>query len=116
MSERRDLTMLDAPAPERRDAARNRVACLEAASRLVDRCGTDGVTMDAGATAAGGGKGNVFRRFESREGLMAALLDHEERECQASIMSGPPPLGPGAPPRERPLALRRPPLREPRGA
>jgi AcrR family transcriptional regulator len=107
MSEPRELPMLDAPPPERRDAARNRVACLEAASRLVDHHGTDGVTMDAVAAAAGVGKGTVFRRFESREGLMAALLDHEEREWQASIMSGPPPLGPGALPRERLLAFGR---------
>ena len=34
--------------------------------------------MDALAAEAGVGKGTVFRRFESREGLMAALLDHSE--------------------------------------
>src|SRR3954468_23115169 len=107
MSERRELPMLDAPAPERRDAARNRVACLEAASRLVDRCGTDGVTMDAVAAAAGVGKGTVFRRFESREGLMAPVLNSSETGWQAQVMSGPPPLGPGAEPWDRLLAFGR---------
>ena len=51
--------------------------------------------MDAVAAAAGVGKGTVFRRFESREGLMAALLNHSETEWQAAVISGPPPLGPG---------------------
>jgi AcrR family transcriptional regulator len=63
--------------------------------------------MDAVATAAGVGKGTVFRRFSSREGLMAALLDHSETEWQRQVMSGPPPLGPGADPWERLLAFGR---------
>lgn len=95
------LPMVDEPSPERADAARNREALLRAASELVDRCSVDGVTMDAVAVRAGVGKGTVFRRFESREGLMAALLDHSETAWQARVLSGPPPLGPGAPPRER---------------
>jgi AcrR family transcriptional regulator len=101
------LPLLDALPPERRDAARNRVALLEAAGRLVDSCGTDAVTMDAVAAEAGVGKGTVFRRFVSREGLMAALLDHSETEWQASVMSGPAPLGPGADPWERLMAFGR---------
>ena len=99
------LPLLDALPPERRDAARNRVALLEAADRLVNHCGVDAVTMDAVATEAGVGKGTVFRRFESREGLMAALLNHSETEWQASVMSGPPPLGPGADPWDRLMAF-----------
>ena len=63
--------------------------------------------MDAVAAAAGVGKGTVFRRFESREGLMAAVLNHSETEWQASVMSGPPPLGPGAEPWDRLLAFGR---------
>ena len=39
--------------------------------------------MDAVAAAAGVGKGTVFRRFDSREGLMAAVLNHSETEWQA---------------------------------
>src|SRR3954462_11525586 len=101
------LPLLDAPSPERRDAARNRSALLVAAQDLVDRCGAAAVTMDAVAAAAGVGKGTVFRRFESREGLMAALLDHSETEWQRNVMSGEPPLGPGAEPWERLMAFGR---------
>ncbi|HWM72912.1 MAG TPA: helix-turn-helix domain-containing protein [Nocardioides sp.] len=95
------LPLADSPAPERSDAARNREALLLAAQELVDHCGTDGVTMDAVAARAGVGKGTVFRRFESREGLMAALLNRSETEWQAQVISGPPPLGPGAPALDR---------------
>jgi len=99
--------MADQRPRERSDAARNRAALLEAATRMIDRCGIDSVTMEAVAEAAGVGKGTVFRRFDSREGLMAALLDHSETAWQASVMSGPPPLGPGAEPWDRLLAFGR---------
>ena len=107
MSEHPLLPLADAPPPERSDAARNRIALLEAAERLVAANGVDGVTMDAVAHEAGVGKGTVFRRFDSREGLMAALLNHSETEWQASVISGPPPLGPGAEPWDRLLAFGR---------
>ena len=107
MSDHRPLPLLGTTAPERRDAARNREALLVAAQGLVEHYGVDAVTMDAVAAAAGVGKGTVFRRFESREGLMAALLDHSETAWQASVMSGPPPLGPGAEPWERLMAFGR---------
>ncbi len=99
------LPLADEPPPERRDAARNRAALLEAAVTLVAQHGVDEVTMEDVACRAGVGKGTVFRRFESREGLMAALLDHTERSWQSAVLSGPPPLGPGAPPLERLLAF-----------
>ena len=99
------LPLLAEPPHERRDAARNREALLRAATELVGSCGVDGVTTEAVAAKAGVGKGTVFRRFGSREGLMAALLDHSERQWQAAVISGPPPLGPGAPPMERLLAF-----------
>jgi AcrR family transcriptional regulator len=101
------LPVLGQELRERSDAVRNREALLEAAERLVDRCGVDGVTTDAVAEAAGVGKGTVFRRFGNRAGLMAAVLDRSEASWQARVMSGPPPLGPGAPPRERLLAFGR---------
>src|SRR5215218_10050490 len=107
MTEHPLLPLADAPAAERRDAARNRIALLEAAERLVAAQGVDCVTMDAVAAEAGVGKGTVFRRFDSREGLMAALLNHSETEWQASVISGPPPLGPGAEPWDRLLAFGR---------
>ena len=107
MSEHRLLPLLGAPPPERRDAARNRERLLDAAKELVERDGAPAVTMDAVAHAAGVGKGTLFRRFESREGLMAAVLNHSETEWQAQVMSGEPPLGPGADPWERMLAFGR---------
>ncbi len=85
----------------RADAARNRARLLDAAARLVAEHGAAGVTMEAVAAAAQVGKGTVFRRFGDRIGLLNALLDHSERKFQASILSGPAPLGPGAPPVER---------------
>jgi AcrR family transcriptional regulator len=99
------LPLADQPTPERSDAARNREALLRAADELIDHCGIDGVTMDAVAAKAGVGKGTVFRRFESREGLMAALVNRIETEWQGQVLSGPPPLGPGAPPLDRLLAF-----------
>ncbi|MDF3298804.1 TetR/AcrR family transcriptional regulator [Streptomyces tropicalis] len=85
----------------RADAARNRARLLDAAARLVAEHGAAGVTMEAVAAAAEVGKGTVFRRFGDRTGLLRALLDHSERKFQAALLSGPPPLGPGAPPARR---------------
>ena len=101
------LPMADGAPVERADAARNREVLLQAAARLVDHCGVDSVTMDAVAEEAGVGKGTVFRRFDSRAGLMAALLNHSETAWQAQVLSGPPPLGPGAEPLDRLLAFGR---------
>ncbi|MEV1023283.1 helix-turn-helix domain-containing protein [Streptomyces sp. NPDC050264] len=85
----------------RADAARNRARLLEAAGRLVAEHGAAGVTMEAVAVAASVGKGTVFRRFGDRTGLLTALLDHTTKQLQADLLSGPPPLGPGAPAQER---------------
>ncbi|MFF3334640.1 TetR/AcrR family transcriptional regulator [Streptomyces sp. NPDC002888] len=85
----------------RADAARNRARLLEAAARLVAEHGAAGVTMEAVAAAANVGKGTVFRRFGDRTGLLTALLDHSEKQFQAAFLTGPPPLGPEAPPVER---------------
>ncbi|MFE9774784.1 TetR/AcrR family transcriptional regulator [Streptomyces sp. NPDC005931] len=85
----------------RADAARNRAKLLEAAARLVAERGAECLTMEAVAAAAQVGKGTVFRRFGDRTGLLSALLDHSEKKFQAAFLSGPPPLGPGAPPAER---------------
>jgi AcrR family transcriptional regulator len=107
MSEHSLLPILGQEVRERSDAARNREALLVAAQRLVDQCGVESVTMDAVAAEANVGKGTVFRRFASRAGLMAALLDQFEADWQASVIGGPPPLGPGAPPRDRLFAFGR---------
>ncbi len=82
---------------ERADAARNRQLLMEAATRLIESHGASAVTMDAVAREAGVGKGTVFRRFGNRAGLMLALLDHSETQLQQAFLTGPAPLGPGAP-------------------
>ena len=92
---------------EREDAARNRMLLLDAARTLIAEHGADSVTMDDIATAAGVGKGTLFRRFGNRAGLMMVLLDDDERNLQREFMFGPPPLGPGAPPLDRLLAFGR---------
>ncbi|MGK5733685.1 TetR/AcrR family transcriptional regulator [Streptomyces sp. URMC 124] len=101
--DRQELPLLThgEPQPLRADAARNRTRLLEAASRLLTECGAANLTMEAVATAAGVGKGTVFRRFGDRTGLLLALLDHREQQFQAAFVSGPPPLGPGAPAAQR---------------
>jgi AcrR family transcriptional regulator len=101
------LPVTDSPPSERGDAVRNRALLLDAARRLIAERGTDAVTMDDVATAAGVGKGTLFRRFGSRAGLMIVLLDEDEKAEQEAFMFGPPPLGPGAPPLERLLAYGR---------
>ncbi len=107
MSERELLPLLGDPPRERSDAARNRDAVLAAAVELVDSSGACAVTMESVAEAAGVGKGTVFRRFDSRSGLMAAVLNQLEAEWQAHVIGGPAPLGPCAPPLERLLAFGR---------
>lgn len=94
----RDLDLLRTPPPkERADAARNRAKVLAAAAELFAQHGVESVSMDAVATAAGVGKGTLFRRFGDKAGLAAALLDERERRLQDAILSGPSPLGPGGP-------------------
>jgi AcrR family transcriptional regulator len=92
---------LAAPRGERADAARNRLHLLGAAREMLAKQGADTLTMDGLAERAGLGKGTVFRRFGTRAGIFQALLDDDERAFQALVLSGPPPLGPGAPPLDR---------------
>jgi polyketide synthase 12 len=93
-----------APRPERADAARNRQHLLATARAMLAEQGAAALTMDALAERAALGKGTVFRRFGSRAGIFQALLDDDEREFQERVLSGPPPLGPGAPPLDRLIA------------
>lgn len=101
------LVPLGAPRPERADAARNRLHLLATAREMVAEQGVDKVTMDGLAERAGLGKGTVFRRFGSRAGIFRALLDDDEHAFQRDVLSGPPPLGPGAEPVERLVAYGR---------
>jgi AcrR family transcriptional regulator len=90
---------------ERADATRNRERVLEAARELFAQRGVENVTMQEVARRAGVAKGTVFHRFGDRSGLALALLDEHERAIQDRLLSGEPPLGPGAPPLDRLLAL-----------
>jgi AcrR family transcriptional regulator len=94
----------DAPAV-RADAARNRLRILAAAGTLFAERGVAATSMDAIAEAAGVGKGTLFRRFGDRAGLALAVLDEGDRVLQESLLRGPPPLGPGAPVRDRLIAF-----------
>jgi AcrR family transcriptional regulator len=77
------------------------VRILAAAERLFAEHGVGKVSMDQVAAEAGVGKGTLFRRFGDKAGLAASLLGEREKELQAEILTGKPPLGPGATPRER---------------
>ncbi|MGI5254838.1 TetR/AcrR family transcriptional regulator [Actinacidiphila glaucinigra] len=89
------------PPPERADAARNRQRILDAATQLLSEHGPEAVTMNSVAQVAGIGVGTVYRRFGDLTQLLLALVDHRERQFQQTFLSGPTPLGPGAPPGDR---------------
>jgi AcrR family transcriptional regulator len=91
--------------PERADAARNRRAILAATEELLTRLPPAQISMEQVAAAAGVGKGTVFHRFGNRAGLMRALMQERAMALQQALVDGPPPLGPGAPARERLLAF-----------
>jgi AcrR family transcriptional regulator len=95
-----ELPILGQPR-ERCDALRNRRRILAAAGEIVAEHGAAGLSMNAVAVAAGVGKGTIFRRFGDRDGLLLALLDEDTIDLQNQFLSGPPPLGPGAPAAER---------------
>jgi len=97
----------EVPTAERADAARNRRHLLTTARDMLAEQGADKLTMDGLADRAGLGKGTVYRRFGTRAGIFAALLDDDERAFQQQVLSGPPPLGPGAPPPDRLIAYGR---------
>ena len=103
----RPVLPLGAPRVERADAVRNRLHLLATAREMLAEQGADTLTMDGLAERAGLGKGTVFRRFGTRAGIFQALLDDEERTFQEQVLSGPPPLGPGATPLDRLIAYGR---------
>ena len=95
------LPVLQPERPERADAAENRRRVLAAACRLFAEQGAAQVSMDAVAAEAGVGKGTLFRRFGDRAGLARAVISEHEAVLQDALIRGEPPLGPGAPARER---------------
>jgi AcrR family transcriptional regulator len=90
---------------ERADAVRNRQAILLATEELLARHRPEQISMEQVAAAAGVGKGTVFHRFGNRMGLMRALMVERALALREAATTGPPPLGPGAAPRERLLAF-----------
>ncbi|WP_219470091.1 TetR/AcrR family transcriptional regulator [Nonomuraea rhizosphaerae] len=105
MRTRRELPIIGQPQPERADAARNRQKIIAVAARMLAECGAERLSLDEVARAACVGVGTVYRRFGDRAGLAYALIDEQERRFQEAFLSGPPPIGPGAPPIERVTAF-----------
>ena len=103
----RPVLSVGAPRAERADAVRNRRHLLATAREMLAEQGADKLTMDELAERADLGKGTVFRRFGTRAGIFQALLDDDERAFQEQVLSGPPPLGPGATPLDRLIAYGR---------
>ncbi|MDA8368618.1 MAG: helix-turn-helix domain containing protein [Nocardiopsaceae bacterium] len=91
---------------ERSDAVRNRLAVLAAADRLfAESPHGAAVSMDEIAEAAGVGKGTLFRRFGDRAGLVRAVFEARTEWLRDAVASGPDPLGPKTPPRQRIVAI-----------
>jgi AcrR family transcriptional regulator len=91
--------------PERADAVRNRRAILAATEDLLASHRSQDISMEQVAAAAGVAKGTIFHRFGNRMGLMRALMVERAHALEEAVTTGPPPLGPGAPDRERLLAF-----------
>lgn len=95
------LQMINAePKRERRDAVENRERILETAVSLFTAQGVQQVSMADIATAAGVGKGTLYRRFANKGELCLALMDSQMRDfqnktfadMQQSVIDGVPPL------------------------
>jgi AcrR family transcriptional regulator len=96
-----ELPSADGWRAQRRQAAGNHTKIVRAARALLADADASALDMRDVAKAAGVGVGTVYRRFGDKAGLLAELLGDDERQLQDAILSGAPPLGPGAPPRER---------------
>jgi AcrR family transcriptional regulator len=90
---------------ERADAMRNRRAILAATEELLAIRRPQDISMEQVAAVAGVGKGTVFHRFGNRMGLMRALMVERAQALEEAVAAGPPPLGEGAPDRDRLLAF-----------
>jgi AcrR family transcriptional regulator len=99
----RDLMAPTGAPRERADAARNRAKILAAAQELFASQDPRTVTMEDLARAAGVGRATLYRRYPDPASVAVALL--HERQLQAKLIYGAPPLGPGAAPAERLVAF-----------
>ncbi|MFI6444368.1 TetR/AcrR family transcriptional regulator [Kitasatospora sp. NPDC050543] len=90
--------------PERADALRNREAVLAAADALFATSSSPhSVSMDDIATAAGVGKGTLFRRFGDRAGLIGAVIASRLEPLQQAAREAQD--APGCSPRQQVLDL-----------
>lgn len=82
---------------QRTAAGRNHAAILQAARELFTEHAIDEVDVRQIAAAGGVGVGTVYRRFGDKASVIAELVGDQERQLQDDLLSGPPPVGPGAP-------------------
>jgi AcrR family transcriptional regulator len=99
--EHRDDLLAPHSGRERADAARNRERVLTAAADVFATSDPRVVTMEQIARAAGVGRATLYRRYPDVRSIAVALLDEHERELQQRLLTGEPPLGPGAAPADR---------------
>ena len=88
-------------ARQREEAARNEAKILDTTRALLQADDAGSVEIRDIAKAAGVGVGTVYRRFGDKATLLASVIGADEQQLQDALLSGPPPIGPGAPPAER---------------
>src|SRR3954451_17711815 len=93
--------MVTTHARQREAAARNEAKILDTTRALLQDDDAGAVDIRDIARAAGVGVGTVYRRFGDKATLLASVIGADERRLQDALLSGPPPVGPGAPPPER---------------
>src|SRR5258708_36935827 len=87
--------MPESTKPLRADAERNRRLLLDAAAEAFAEHGLD-VSVGEIARRAGVGQGTVFRRFPTKEHLIAAVVVDRMHQASARGRGAPPPPAPGA--------------------
>ena len=74
------------PRPARLPRSQRREQLLDVAAGLILEKGTEAVTMEGVAAAAGVSKGLGYAYFANSSTLLRALLEREVRKLQSSIM------------------------------